>query len=34
MIIFNFKQKKCEGNLKMKSRGKGLYPTESVKSLV
>ena len=31
MIICKFKQKKLEGDLKMKLCGKRLYPTESVK---
>ena len=33
MIIFKSKQKKLEGDLKIKSRGKRLYPTESLKYL-
>ena len=33
MIIFNFKQKKFEGDLKIKLCDKRLYPTESVKYL-
>ena len=33
MIIFNSKQKKLEGDLKIKLCGKRLYPTESVKYL-
>ena len=33
MIIFKSKQKKFEGDLKIKLRGKRLYPTESVKYL-
>ena len=33
MVIFKSKQKKFEGNLKIKSCGKKLYPTESVKYL-
>ena len=33
MIIFKYKQKKLEGDLKMKLCGKRLYPTESVKYL-
>ena len=33
MIIFKSKQKKLEGNLKIKLCGKRLYPTESVKYL-
>ena len=33
MIIFKSKQKKLEGDLKIKSCGKRLYPTESVKYL-
>ena len=33
MIIFKSKQKKLEGDLKIKLRGKRLYPTESVKYL-
>ena len=33
MVIFKSKQKKFEGDLKIKSCGKGLYPTESVKYL-
>ena len=31
MVIFKYKQKKLEGDLKMKLCGKRLYPTESVK---
>ena len=31
MIIFKSKQKKLEGDLKIKLCGKRLYPTESVK---
>ena len=34
MVIFKFKQKKLEGDLKIKLCGKRLYPTESVKYLV
>ena len=34
MVIFKSKQRKLEGNLKIKSYGKRLYPTESVKYLV
>ena len=33
MIIFKSKQKKLEGDLKIKLRGKRLYPTESFKYL-
>ena len=33
MVIFKSKQKKFEGDLKIKLYGKGLYPTESVKYL-
>ena len=33
MIIFKSKQKKLEGDLKIESCGKRLYPTESVKYL-
>ena len=33
MIIFKSKQKKFEGNLKIKLSGKRLYPTDSVKYL-
>ena len=33
MVIFKFKQKKFEGDLKIKLCGKRLYPTESVKYL-
>ena len=33
MIIFEYKQKKFEGDLKVKLCGKRLYPTESVKYL-
>ena len=33
MVIFKYKQKKLEGDLKIKSCGKRLYPTESVKYL-
>ena len=33
MVIFKSKQKKFEGNLKIKLCGKRLYPTESVKHL-
>ena len=33
MVIFKSKQKKLEGDLKIKSCGKRLYPTESVKHL-
>ena len=33
MVIFNSKQKKFEGDLKIKLCGKRLYPTESVKYL-
>ena len=33
MIIFKSKQKKFEGNLKIKLCGKRLYPTDSVKYL-
>ena len=33
MMIFKYKQKKLEGDLKMKLCGKRLYPTESVKYL-
>ena len=33
MIIFKSKQKKLEGDLKIKLWGKRLYPTESVKYL-
>ena len=33
MVIFKFKQKKFEGDLKIKLYGKRLYPTESVKYL-
>ena len=33
MVIFKYKQKKLEGDLKMKLCGKRLYPTESVKYL-
>ena len=33
MVIFKFKQKKFEGDLKIKLSGKRLYPTESVKYL-
>ena len=32
MVIFKSKQKKFEGDLKIKLCGKRLYPTESVKS--
>ena len=32
-LIFKSKQKKFEGDLKMKLSGKRLYPTESVKYL-
>ena len=31
MVIFKTKQKKLEGNLKIKLCGKKLYPSESVK---
>ena len=31
MVIFKCKQKKCEGNVKIKYHGKKLDPTESVK---
>ena len=31
MVIFKSKQKKLEGDLKIKLYGKRLYPTESVK---
>ena len=31
MVIFKSKQKKCEGNVKIKYHGKKLDPTESVK---
>ena len=34
MVIFKSKQKKLEGDLKIKLCGKRLYPTESVKYLV
>ena len=34
MIICKSKQKKLEGDLKIKLYGKRLYPTESVKYLV
>ena len=33
MVIFKYKEKKFEGNLKIKLCGKRLYPTESVKYL-
>ena len=33
MVIFKYKQRKLEGDLKIKLRGKRLYPTESVKYL-
>ena len=33
MVIFKFKQKKFEGDLKIKLCGKRLYPTESVNYL-
>ena len=33
MVIFKSKQKKLEGDLKIKLCGKGLYPTESIKYL-
>ena len=33
IVIFRSKQKKLEGDLKIKLCGKGLYPTESVKYL-
>ena len=33
MVIFKSKQKKLEGDLKIKLRSKRLYPTESVKYL-
>ena len=33
MVIFKYKQKKLEGDLKIKLCGKRLYPTESVKYL-
>ena len=33
MVIFKSKQKKLEGNLKIKLCGKRLYPTKSVKYL-
>ena len=33
MVIFKPKQKKLEGDLKIKLSGKRLYPTESVKYL-
>ena len=33
MVVFKSKQKKFEGNLNIKLRGKRLYPTESVKYL-
>ena len=33
MVIFKSKQNKLEGDLKIKSCGKRLYPTESVKYL-
>ena len=33
MVIFKSKQKKLEGDLKIKLCGKRLYPTESVKYL-
>ena len=33
MVIFKFKQKNFEGDLKIKIYGKRLYPTESVKYL-
>ena len=33
MVIFNSKQNKFEGDLKIKSCGKRLYPTEGVKYL-
>ena len=32
MVIFESKQKKFEGDVKIKICGKKLYPTESVKS--
>ena len=31
IVIFKSKQKKCEGDLKIKLHGKRLYPTKSVK---
>ena len=31
MVVFKFKQKKLEGDLKIKLCGKRLYPTENVK---
>ena len=31
MVIFKSKQKKFEGDLKIKLSGKGIYPTENVK---
>ena len=34
MVIFKSKQRKFEGDLKIKLCGKRLYPTESVKYLV
>ena len=34
MVIFKSKQKKFEGDLKIKLCGKTLYPTESVKYCV
>ena len=33
MLIFKSRQKKCEGDLRIKLCGKRLYPTESVKYL-
>ena len=33
MVIFKYKQKKLESDLKIKLCGKRLYPTESVKYL-
>ena len=33
MVIFKSKEKKFEGNIKIKLGGKRLYPTESVKYL-
>ena len=33
MVIFKFKSKKVEGDLKMKLSGKRLYPTKNVKYL-
>ena len=33
MVIFKSKQKKFEGDLKIKLSGKRLYPTESIKYL-